>query len=532
MKRAPFYLPIPDDEVPYSTVARYALIGAYRAPLALNQIYGNRKKRINPYLPGFINKFADFFDLSPDEVIEKKTIYPLLKYSQPSDTSIIKSTMMECSDDKVILKTAIGHSRFKTFYGLKFCTLCTQDDINQFGFPYWHVRHQIPGIEVCYRHQCLLKNIAMGEGNRDRSLLLPNFAPLQISKGTAIQCTLASFATQLFDLSIENEFNYFVAYNRLLNEKEFISCNGGFIHISKVIEQLSLYWQTLDYCGHEGAGVPLLLKDFKFIGRILRPKTHSHAHPLKHILLACWLTNNDATKLLCPPQQKAETSQPIVSSNHLDSEIISLLREGFSINAIHNNIGKSNCYIRRVAELHLIPHATNAQAFSKDAYRAVIRKALYGIHREEIAKTVGVGIGYVEQVICNEPLMTAWRKHIRIQDSIYSACKKLIKIREEHPDWNRTQLRKAEQAAYFVLYNNDKSLIEKLLPKPLKPAVYKKNWQVEDERLYIAITKLKSVESESISSIGRKINDHSYLRTAIDKLPKTHGILKKLGKLK
>ncbi len=532
MKRAPFYLSIPDDEVPYSTVARYALIGAFRAPIALNQIYGNRKKRINPYLPGFINKFADFFDLSADEVIEKKTIYPLLKYSQPSDTSIIKSTMMECSDDKVILKTAIGHSRFKTFYGLKFCSLCTQDDINQYGFPYWHVRHQIPGVEVCFKHRCILESIAMGDGKRDRALLLPSFAPLQITKGTAIQYRLASFATQLFDLSIENELHYLVAYKQLLSEKGFISCNGGFIHLSKVIEQLSLYWQALDYCGHEGAGVPLILKDFKFIGRILRPKTHSHAHPLKHILLACWLTNNDVSRLIYHRQPKTNLPLPTSDRSNIDGKIIMLLLEGRSINSIYEETGKSRCYIRRVAELNMIHHATNAQAFSNKIYRAVIRKALYGIHREEIAKSVEVGIGYVEQVICNELRLTAWRKHIRIQDSIHSACNKLIQIRKEHPDWNRTQLRKSEQAAYFVLYNNEKSLIEEILPKPLKPEPYRKNWNVEDERLYMAITKLKSVESESISSIGRKINDHSYLRTAIDKLPKTHRILKKLGKLK
>ena len=532
MKRAPFYLPIPDDEVPYSTVARYALIGAFRAPLALNQIYGNRKKRINPYLPGFINKFADFFDLSPDEVIEKKTIYPLLKYSQPSDIPIIKNAMKECSDDKVILKTAIGHSRFKTFYGLKSCSLCAQDDIQQYGFTYWHVRHQIPGVEVCCKHLCILENIAMGDGNRDRALFLPSFTPLQIKKGTTSQCNLSSFATQLFDLSIENELNYLVAYKQLLNERKFISCNGGFIHISKVIEQLSLYWQTLNFCKHGGIGVPLILNDFKFIGPILRPKTHSHAHPLKHILLACWLTNNDASRLIYSHQPKTNLSSPIPDSSNVDEKIITLLLEGSSINSIYEETGKSRCYIRRVAELNMIHHATNAQAFSPEIHRAVIRKALYGIHREEIAKSVGVGIGYVEQAICNEPRMTAWRKHIRIQESIHSACNKLIQIRKEHPGWNRTQLRKSEQAAYFVLYNNDKSLIEEILPKPLKPGPYRKNWKVEDERLYLAITKLKAVESESISSIGRKINDHSYLRTAIDKLPKTHGILKKLGKLK
>ncbi|MCJ8321363.1 MAG: TnsD family transposase [Colwellia sp.] len=531
MKRAPFYFLIPDDEVPYSTVARYALIGAFRAPLALNQIYGNRKKRINPYLPGFINKFADFFELSPDEVIATKTIYPLLKYSQPSDTSIIKMVMKECSDDKVLLKTAMGHSRFATFYGLKFCSQCTQEDIHNHGFPYWHIRHQIPGIEVCFNHGCLLEKVAMGNGNRDRALFLPSFTPIATTPGTPIQCTLASFSTQLFELSIKNKLDYSTAYHHLLEERELISCNGGYVFISQVIEQLSQYWQTLNFCEHGEIGVPLILKDFKFIGRILRHKTHSHAHPLKHILLACWLTNNDATRLLPFRQPKAKASLPISDCSDTDELILTLLLEGNSINSTYEKVGRSRCYIRHVAELNMVSHPTNAQAFSTEVNRAVIRKALYGIHRKEIAKSVGVGIGYVEQVICNEPRMTAWRKHMRIQDNVHNAYEKLIELRKEHPDWNRTKLREAEQAAYFMLYNHDKSLIERTLPQPLKPAPYKKNWKAEDERLCLAVLRLKAVDIVSITSIGRKINDHGYLRTAIDKLPKTHELLKKLGKL-
>jgi hypothetical protein len=532
MKRAPFYLQIPDDEVPYSTVARYSLIGAFRAPIALNQIYGNRKKRIHPYLPGFINKFADFFDLSPDDIIENKTIYPLLKYSQPSDISIIKKTIKECSDDKVILKTAMGHSRFTTFYGLKFCSLCTQEDIHKYGFPYWHVRHQIPGVEVCFKHQCILEYIAMGDGNRDRALILPSITQIATQRGMPIQCELATFATQLFELSLTHELNYLVAYKRLLKEKELMSCNGGFIFISKVIDQLCQYWQALSFCKYGEVGVPLILNDFKFIGRILRPKTHSHAHPLKHILLACWLTNNDASRLINSHQPSTNILSPISESSNVDEKIITLLLEGRSINSVSEDIGKSRCYIRRVAELNMIPHASNSQAFPEEIHRAVIRKALYGIHREEIAKSVGVGIGYVEQVISNEPLMVAWRKHMRIRDNIQKACKRLVELREKHPDWNRTQLRKAEQAAYFILYNHEKSLIERILPQALKPMPYKKNWKAEDERLCIAVLKLIAVDTDSISAIGRKINDHGYLRTAIEKLPKTRSKLIKLGLLK
>ena len=246
-------------------------------------------------------------------------------------------------------------------------------------------------------------------------------------------------------------------------------------------------------------------------------------------MLACWLTNNDATKLLHYHQPKAKPSLPIYNNDNKEELIVARLLKGYSINSIYEETGKSRCHIRRIAELHMITHASNEQAFPEEVHRAVIRKAFYGIHRAEIATSVGVGIGYVEQVICSEPRMTAWRKHLRIQDNIQKACEKLILLRKEHQDWNRTQLRKAEQAAYFMLYNHDKSLIEEIFPQPLKPVPFKKNWETEDERLYIATLELKAQDMASISSIGRKINDHGYLRTAIDKLPKTYELLKKLG---
>ena len=101
----------------------------------------------------------------------------------------------------------------------------------------------------------------MGDGNRDRSLSLPCLNPIETITDSPIQFTLASFATQLFKPNLENKFDYSVAYLRLLKEKELISCNGGFICISKVIEQLNQYWQTFNFCEHSEMGVPLVLKD-------------------------------------------------------------------------------------------------------------------------------------------------------------------------------------------------------------------------------------------------------------------------------
>jgi len=159
-------------------------------------------------------------------------------------------------------------------------------------------------------------------------------------------------------------------------------------------------------------------------------------------------------------------------------------------------------------------------------------KALYGIHRQEIVSSLGVGLGYVEQVICNEPGMSEWRKHLRIQKNVLAASRLLISLRKQHPDWCITKIRKEAQAAYFILYNHDKSLIETILPKAQTPAHYQKNWAKEDSRLFATISKLSNIKNLSISEIGRRVNDHSYIRTSIRMLPKTYELLRRLGILK
>nr|WP_325193379.1 TniQ family protein [uncultured Oscillibacter sp.] len=43
--------------------------------------------------------------------------------------------------------------------GLKFCTQCYDEDVKQFGEPFWHREHQIPLMPICFRHRCRLKKL-------------------------------------------------------------------------------------------------------------------------------------------------------------------------------------------------------------------------------------------------------------------------------------------------------------------------------------------------------------------------------------
>lgn len=196
-----------------------------------------------------------------------------------------------------------------------------------------------------------------------------------------------------------------------------------------------------------------ILRKKSFLGPLLREKTSFPAHPLKHLLFSFWLFDGNADLFIQTISAKTEPPLSNVEKpSNLEDEIICMLNEGKSMNFIEVLTGKSRCAIKRIAELNGLEHATNEMHYSNAIKRAVQRKALMGIHRNEIAQELSVGIGYVEQVICNTPHLSEWRKKLRHQVKVSNAehiIKKLVKI---NPNLTRSQIRMLAEAdtLYFI----------------------------------------------------------------------------------
>lgn len=526
-----FSMPIPNDEIPYSILARYSLLSAFSPPQVMMQIYGNRRKRLHPYLPSPINDFAHFFGLSTEDVIINRTIYPLFRFSQPLDADDIKNEMLKNTEAKVLLKTAIGHSRFRFFYGLSYCPLCVDDDINNLGFAYWHINHQIPGVQVCFKHHIQLHSLPAGDGRRDRTLVLPPLCNESKEPATPSKIKLADFASDLLSLSKLMALDYRNIYRRLLEDKALICSGSGRLKMRDIVEELKNYWRELPFSDDTAqAGVPSALADFEYIGRILRKKTHASCHPTKHVLLACWLTDGDINNLLKTlATQSLQSPLATIESTEVDRLIISQLQHGVSLNKIEKESCKSRTYIRRLCELNRIKHRSNSSSYSEEVRRNILIKAMYGINRHSIADSAGVSVGYVEQVISNEPNMVRWRKHLKTQKKVMAASETLKQLVSKHPELCKTKLREHAQAEFALLYHHNPVLLNSLMPAPQKPKPYSKNWRQEDERLHAALSDLPDFGNMSITEIDRKINGHGNLLRRKDKLPKTWALLAKIN---
>lgn len=530
-KRAPFYMGFPDDEIIFSLVARYAILGAFNTRgLAVRDIFNNRKKRIHPYLPGYLTNVADFFELPPQKLLIKQTLYSLFSIFNPSKASKLNAAMLFNSDDKVTFIAGGPHSKYRFFHGIKYCPKCVEEDIKNWGFPYWHIKHQIPCVDSCYKHDYLLFGIQTGEGGKDRNLILP---PENSSKCLANypQIMMAKFSSDLLDVSRTQPFDYKVAYKNGLRDKGFITANEH-IRLNQLVEQIKSYWAKLPF--DSSLSVPKELSDYKFIGPMLRNSSLSPCHPVKHLLLACWLFDGNAGDLAAYSNIKNGDKgvvAPQKTEEQSNDAVLALLNEKLSMNRIEQRTGKSRCFIRRVAELNNVEHETNANSYSRLIREKVINLALLGRHRAYIAKLCHVGLGYVEQVISNTRGLVLWSKMLREKIKVNEAKKKLKTVISEHPDWMRKDIKKACSREFFCLYHHDRKSLERLLPVKTHPILNEKNWDEEDVRMAYAMKTLGGIENMSLSQIDRLVTGHGRFKKRLDKFPKSKQILRRIGKL-
>lgn len=522
MKRAPFYLELPDDEVPYSTLVRYSLLSAFKLHQVCQQIYGNSRKRIHPYVPAEVARFSTFFALDEFEVLRNRTLFPLLQFVQPANIEELRERALFQRDSALFSKTVFAHSKISTFYGLKHCPLCIEEELNRQGFCYWHIAHQLPGIEVCHRHGCYLHGVAMGDGAKDRALLYPESCiDKSAHDATEIQFRLAKFAVELLQLLKEQPIDYRHSYSSLLVDKGLIRGQGR-LSLQCITCEMKAYWEGISF-GNE-LGFPVELSSFAFLGPLLRDQTHFPQHPCKHLLLAGWLTGCDA-KLLTQPLCIAQPEKELNQHAFLEDQILNLANENMSMLQIMQSTGKSKCYVKRVIESAGLKHRTNSMAIPTAVRRSIVLKAIVGKHRQSIAQDLGIGIGVVEQVISNTYGLADWRRHLSKRKRVQDAYVRLSKLVTLHPDWSRLQIRQADESAYFCLYNNDKNLLERVLPSPMLATPPEKDWELEDQALLEKIKGLGCIKGFSLAKIGRLVKDKGYLSRYLEKLPLTRAYL-------
>lgn len=140
------------DEFIVSSASRFHILND--GPTIANTfeiLFDSKPCKLTSMIPPYLDRLALKLPGSPAEEIKKlfeqNTLYPLLKIFNGSRIENINS------DDLADFKVSSAPKRLVGGTGKTYlCPDCVSDDIKEFGIPYIHRAHQVPGVFVCYKH--------------------------------------------------------------------------------------------------------------------------------------------------------------------------------------------------------------------------------------------------------------------------------------------------------------------------------------------------------------------------------------------
>lgn len=505
---------------PYETVfswlsRTHCRHGAGNVAHTYQALLGKAKVRLHPYLPNYMDAFARLNGLSTEVMLNRHTLYPLFRFFLGDEGKSLGAIM--CSSSRsAVLAANIPHAKFDVRLQHKYCSLCAVEQRQKQGFAIFDIRLQLPGMIMCPFHARELDGIACGDGELDSHIALPRATTITnvVSSSSAV---FARFCVDVITLLSTQSLPAHQTQNylNLLDRKGFITANGS-LRQKPLISALQRFYSTLTL--EDGAST---LTSFSFLGPLLRQRTQFPAHPLKHLLFSNWLFEGDAKRYTedIAPVQQYPLDLPATES--MDALTLNLLKQKVSFATISKKVGKSRCYVRRIAQLNGIEYQQNTLMFDERIRYRVIIQALLGRHRRQIASNLGVGVGYVEQVISNTKGLRPWRKYLTHKQKLVRAAYAIEQASIAHPQWLQKDIKKHLNKAFFYLYQHDRDTLKRLLPPKQRPQRPVHNWDAEDKRLCEAIGKLDNPHQLSISALGRAINDKGNLRKNLDKLSLT-----------
>lgn len=511
---------LPDESL-HSRICRCLSVCEHSAEQALELLVADKRAAVHPYLTSNLHFLAQSADESSMTLLSSQTLRPLFSYYLPQYSNAIED--VAASTNEVIRASQLSTFRGKDTLSVKYCPVCAKKDLYEYGVSYWHLNHQVPGVEACSAHSSWLVHQELPSRNHVRCHFLPS------PQTTPIHCTdiateFAFFVTKrVLALQVEDEHQSHSVlseyYRKQLALNGFVTVNGR-IRRKSILEGL--------YELSEGLFIsptPLSVRsksDFSFVSTLFSGKYPQH--PFKHLMLEFYFSKCQ------PPNVDIVKSLPIELAVYEEEKCCDLLRSGLSMAAVSREICKSRCYVKSMALKHNIPVNLKPRKITLSLKRSVIRLARRGFHREVIAKLYDISSGSVELIISSTSGLVAWRKKCKFESLRRRYRYQIIRFIDSTPEATRQEIKNAREAAYHWLYSHEHEWLETVLPNASKTRhVDRVDWCQRDNELVEVIRELLLSSSNKLSrtELDKALGGHGWLTSKLKKMPNTKDLLKK-----
>lgn len=510
---------LPDESL-FSRICRCLAICECTLQQALQQLVGDGRSSIHPYLTSNIRTTAQFTEESPEVLLSRQTLRPLFAYYLPKYCTVIEDVTAGSND--IIRASQLSTFRDKERLSVKHCPLCAKEDVYNFGVAYWHLIHQIPGVEACSEHGTWLVHNELSDRNHANGHLLPDarIQPINCNELAREFSQFVFLKVKSVQLKKQSSEPLPDIYLRKLSIVGDLTLSGR-VKRKKIAKELFELSEQL-FPAYSDLSIKSS-EDYRFVSSLLSGQ-HSQ-HPFKHLLLEFYLSR-------CQLIGELEASTLNVQQTPINKEALccDLLRSGLSMAAVSREIDKSRCYVKSVALKNNIPVNLKPKTITKTLKSSVVKLAKKGFHREAIAKLHDISSGSVELIISSTSGLVAWRKKCKFESLRRRYRYQIIRFIDSTPEATRQEIKNAQEAAYHWLYSHEHEWLETVLPNATKTRhVDRVDWCQRDNVLVDVIRELLLSSSNKLSrtELDKALGGHGWLTSKLKKMPKTKELLRK-----
>ncbi|MFA0661423.1 TnsD family Tn7-like transposition protein [Vibrio splendidus] len=507
-----------EGESVFGLVARHHATCPYHSLREKNRVLLYRPDiKLNPQLPCSLNTISCKTGFQADELLYQGTTYPLVSATirNLKGKNDLRLAMLSDCGTSVMSLSRLVSSRLNFGNTIKYCPRCLESDRLKYGYGVWYTNHQISGVTVCPKHLTWLTSISLDADGLNKRIEPPPTTLIGFGSSeeppsnTAIK--LSQFLSDFFVLTQgNNHLNLSEAHLAWLNEKDYLT-QAKQIRLDKFSYDFNHHWSDLLETGL----LPKELSNISYVRNLIKPDTNLHY--IKHALLGAFFVDSPIEYFSRYP---LDSTQPSLALHKIESDTkaITLLQQGQSLRSVAEATGKSVGYVTKVASQHDIKIKHRYKQLTDEMAFKIIRLAYRGIHRKDIAKECGVGVGSIEQKIEGQEGLSEWRRKLRYLEARAKHRLSLLNYKNSHPGCSRNELRK-KTTDYLWLFKHDKDWLIHHLPNKMKPKFYgAKDWDSIDEALVKRIH-MEITQTSSLSDIDRQLIGAPSIRVNKERLP-------------
>ncbi|WP_240675870.1 TnsD family transposase [Ammoniphilus sp. CFH 90114] len=545
------------DELLYSGIARYhQRMSNPSFKQTIEDLYGDRKVSSAVDLPSHLQRLADCLDTgyTVEKLLKEHTLLPYYISFLAEESASKANCIMKAGQPWGAVHAHLGliACRVKNPSYLRYCSACYIEDIKEYGEPYWHRVHQLPGVLVCPQHHKALSKSNILFSTKDHK---HSFFPLStvINEGQVFLSYNPEEWQNLIFVAEQSEIllngqkqqNGFESlnekYTESLRKLGLVSVSGK-KKISKIIDEFKRYYSE-EFLQHIGCEIHFGIKE-TWLHKLLRKPKNSF-HPLRHILVLKFL-NADIEMKSCDTVYLPFGSSPWPCLNKAADHFGELTIMECKITSCFKTrlpVGTFSCFCGFIYARQG-PDKTpddryrrgRVKSFGSVWFNRLSELKLLGKSSRSMAATLGVDPGTVKNQL-SKAKQDKKEPNKKVNDEELALRRgRMIQTIHAYKEEGRKAIQKANSRDYSWLYRHNREWLFQQLPerKQKKKSIPRVDWKSRDQKLSKIVEKsIKEIKCYdepikiSVAAVGRHIDERVLLDKHLNKMPQTKMVLLK-----